>query len=107
VLFVHFVEMYRTWNPAMAVTRSPSTTAARGSFADMLNRAAYGKERVVVTRRGKPVAAIVPMEDMVVLDALADARDAKLIAKRRAGWIKGGRKSSPIERVEKKHRAKL
>jgi prevent-host-death family protein len=90
----------------MASPRAPSTTAARGSFSEMLNRAAYGKERVVVTRRGKPLAAIVPMEDMAALDAMADERDGKLIAKRRAAWLRSGRKSSPIEAVEKKHRAK-
>ena len=27
-------------------------TTARDEFADMLNRAAYGKERVILTRRG-------------------------------------------------------
>jgi len=90
----------------MTSPRAPSTSAARGSFADMLNRAAYGKERVVVTRRGKPLAAIVPMEDMAVLDALANDRDAKLVATRRAAWLRNGRKASPIENVEKKHRAK-
>lgn len=90
----------------MASPRTPSTSAVRGSFADMLNRAAYGKERVVVTRRGKPLAAIVPMEDMAALDALADDRDAKLVATRRANWLRSGRKASPLEKVEKKHRAK-
>ena len=71
-----------------------------------MTRAAYGKERVVVTRRGKPLAAIVPIEDMAILDALGEERDAKLIATRRASWLRSGRKASPIEKVEKKHRAK-
>ncbi|MBI4471304.1 MAG: type II toxin-antitoxin system Phd/YefM family antitoxin [Acidobacteria bacterium] len=35
---------------------------ARKDLADILNRAAYGKERVVLTRRGKDVAAIVPID---------------------------------------------
>lgn len=87
-------------------TLSAPASAARGSFADMLNRAAYGKERVVVTRRGKALAAIVPMEDMQALAALEDERDARLIAKRRAAWRRGGRKSTPIEAVATKHRAK-
>ena len=72
----------------------------------MLNRAAYGKERVVVTRRGKALAAIVPMEDVQALAALEDERDADLVAKRRASWLKGGRKSTPIGEIAKKHRAK-
>lgn len=88
----------------MAPSRTAS--AARGSFADMLNRAAYGKERVVVTRRGKALAAIVPLEDVETLDALEDGRDARTIAGRRAAWRRSGRKSTPIEEVVKKHRAK-
>ena len=45
---------------------------ARKDLADVLNRAAYGKERVVLTRRGKDVAAIVPMDDLNILDAIED-----------------------------------
>ena len=48
---------------------------ARKDLADILNRAAYGKERVVLTRRGKDVAAIVPMDDLNILEALEDRRD--------------------------------
>jgi len=54
-----------------------STTAARDRFADILNRAAYGKERVVLTRRGRPLVAVVPIEDVERLEALEDKQDAK------------------------------
>ena len=54
-----------------------STTAARDRFADILNRAAYGKERVVLTRRGRPLVAVVPIEDVERLEALEDERDAE------------------------------
>ncbi|MDQ2784261.1 MAG: type II toxin-antitoxin system Phd/YefM family antitoxin, partial [Chloroflexota bacterium] len=30
-----------------------STAEARDQFSDVINRAAYGKERIVLTRRGK------------------------------------------------------
>ncbi|NJC70520.1 type II toxin-antitoxin system Phd/YefM family antitoxin [Planosporangium thailandense] len=43
-------------------------TQARAEFADLVNRVAYGGERVVVTRHGKPIAALVPPSD---LDRLA------------------------------------
>ena len=36
---------------------------ARQGFADTINRAAYGRERVVVRRRGKEIAAVVPIKD--------------------------------------------
>ena len=85
---------------------SASTSAVRGSFADMVNRAAYGKERVVVKRRGKALAAIVPIEDMEALQALEDKIDARIATKRLAAWERGGRKSIPLDEVIKKHRAK-
>ena len=50
---------------------------ARKDLADVLNRAAYGKERVVLTRRGKDVAAIVPIDDLNILEAIEDHMDLK------------------------------
>ena len=45
-------------------TASISVAAARSDLAELLNRVAYGKERLVITRHGKELAAIVPMEDL-------------------------------------------
>ena len=47
------------------------------SFAEVLNRAAFGKERVVLTSRGKPLVAMVPIEDVEVLEQLEDQADAE------------------------------
>ena len=47
-----------------------STVKARDEFSDVINRAAYGKERVVLTRRGKELAAVVPIEDVKFLEEL-------------------------------------
>jgi prevent-host-death family protein len=52
-----------------------STVEARDHFSDVINRAAYGKERVVLTRRGKDLVAVVPIEDVRVLEALEDKID--------------------------------
>jgi prevent-host-death family protein len=38
--------------------------AARVAFSELLSRAQYGGERVVVFRRGRPVAALVPLSDL-------------------------------------------
>ncbi|MCH7531184.1 MAG: type II toxin-antitoxin system prevent-host-death family antitoxin [Gemmatimonadetes bacterium] len=38
----------------------------------LLNRAAYGKERFVVTRHGKGLVAIVPLEEVTLLDRLRE-----------------------------------
>jgi prevent-host-death family protein len=52
-----------------------TTVKARDQFADVVNRAAYGKERVVLTRRGKGLAAVVPIEDFEILEKLEDRID--------------------------------
>lgn len=48
---------------------------ARDGFADTINRVAYGKERVVLRRRGKEVAAVVPIDDLCLLEELEDRID--------------------------------
>ena len=52
-----------------------STAEARNDFAEVINRATYGKERFVLTRRGKDLAAIVPIEDLQLLEELEDQID--------------------------------
>jgi prevent-host-death family protein len=47
-----------------------TTAEARKQMAELLNRAAYGKERFVVTRHGNPLVAIVPLEEVTLLDRL-------------------------------------
>jgi prevent-host-death family protein len=52
-----------------------STKEAGGRFSDVINRAAFAKERIVLTRRGKAVAAVVPIEDLELLENLEDRID--------------------------------
>jgi prevent-host-death family protein len=52
-----------------------TTAEARNEFAEIINRASFGKERFVLTRRGKKLAAIVPVEDMELLEELEDRID--------------------------------
>lgn len=48
---------------------------ARESFSTTVNRVAFGGERVVLTRHGRRVAAVVPIGDLELLESLEDARD--------------------------------
>jgi prevent-host-death family protein len=41
---------------------SVNTTEARENLAEVINRVTYAKDRVRITRRGKQVAAMVPIE---------------------------------------------
>jgi prevent-host-death family protein len=48
---------------------------ARGEFSDLVNRAAYKHERVLLTRHGKAIAAIISADDLDLLEALEDRDD--------------------------------
>ena len=50
-------------------------TDAREDLAEVVNRVAYGHERVRLTRRGKPLAAVVSIEDVELLEQLDDRAD--------------------------------
>lgn len=52
-----------------------SSAQAREHFSAAITRAAHDKERVILTRRGKAIAAIVPIEDLEWLRELEDRID--------------------------------
>lgn len=96
-----------------APSSSLSTVEARDRLSEVINRAAFGKERVVLTRRGKPLVALVPIEDVEALEALEDQRDAQEVRDRLAEWKQevttlrasgedeGG--AIPLEEVARRH----
>ncbi len=56
---------------------------ARGNWTDILNKASYGKERIEVVRRNKPIAYIVPIEDVELLEKIEDLIDIEDALKRK------------------------
>jgi prevent-host-death family protein len=48
---------------------------ARKQLAGILNRVSVGGERVVLHRHGQDVAAVVPVQDLELLEALEDRLD--------------------------------
>jgi prevent-host-death family protein len=52
-----------------------SITKARKHFSDLISRASNEKERVILTRRGAAIAAIVRIEDVELLRDLEDRVD--------------------------------
>ncbi|MBX3708637.1 MAG: type II toxin-antitoxin system prevent-host-death family antitoxin [Gammaproteobacteria bacterium] len=59
-----------------------STIDAKEEFSELVNRVSHHKERIILTRRGKDIAAIVPLEDFHRIqlsqnkDDLAEALEA-------------------------------
>ena len=78
-----------------------TTSKAKESFAETLRRVTSKRERVVVRRKGKNVAAIVPMEDLAALEELEDRRDLKLARKALADAKKKGEKPIPWTKAKK------
>jgi prevent-host-death family protein len=52
-----------------------TTRQLRGELSDVLGRAAFGHERVGITRHGKLAAVVIGVDDLHLLEELEMARD--------------------------------
>jgi prevent-host-death family protein len=52
---------------------------ARTNLGELISRVSYGGERVIVRRRDKPLAALVSIADLRLLEKLENERDAELL----------------------------
>ena len=55
-----------------------STAGLREALSDILGRVRHKGERVVVTRSGKPVAVIIPIDELKALERLEDDHFASM-----------------------------
>jgi PHD/YefM family antitoxin component YafN of YafNO toxin-antitoxin module len=60
-----------------------STSVARQKFSEILSKAEFAGERTILHRRKKPVAAVVPIEDLELIERYEDELDARLAKKAR------------------------
>lgn len=56
-------------------TTSINSADAKDILPDLINRVAHNKERIILTRREKEVAAIIPIEDLKFLEMLQNKND--------------------------------
>ena len=54
-------------------TKVVSVSDARRDLAELVNRVAYGGRRIILQRRGKPLAALVPIKDLELLEGSQDS----------------------------------
>lgn len=57
---------------------SITASEARDEFADIINRVAFGRERVTIRRRGKELVAVIPIEDLRLLERLEEAAEDEI-----------------------------
>ena len=58
-----------------------AASEAREKFATILNEVAFAGERILLHRHGKDVAAVVPIADVELLEALEDKMDLETARK--------------------------
>jgi len=63
----------------------------RRDLARVVNSVAFGRERVIVERHGKPLVAVVPLDDLELLEKLEDRLLAekceRILADPNSEWI--------------------
>jgi prevent-host-death family protein len=79
--------------------RQYTTGEARDHFSEVINEAAYGSKRVVLTRHGKTVAAVVPMADLELLNEIERIIDVEEAQK---ALVEAGGKKGTISLSELK-----
>jgi antitoxin (DNA-binding transcriptional repressor) of toxin-antitoxin stability system len=63
--------------------------------------------RIIVTRDGEPVAALVPLSDLAALEALEDAQDADAVRAAVAAYEREGHTWPTLEEIAKRYGIKL
>lgn len=84
-----------------------NVSKAREEFPDVVNRAAYGNERTVISRRGKDLAAVIPMEDLRLLERLAQQEMDRLDIEDARAALKEAEEKGTISLEEAKKRLGL
>ena len=81
-----------------------SVSKAREEFPEVVNRAAYGNERTIVSRRGKDLAAVISIDDLRLLELLEQEEiDRQDIADARAALKEAKEKGTiPLEEARKR-----
>jgi prevent-host-death family protein len=61
--------------PAEVVSPTLDLSKARARLTESVNRVSYRGERIVIQKHGRPVAALVPVEDLALIRELEDRID--------------------------------
>ena len=62
-----------------------TTVEARDNFAELIDRAALSSERIVITRHGEPMAALISLEDLELVEEIERRLERKQRRRAAAG----------------------
>lgn len=63
-----------------------STAEAKSHLSELIAKSAYNHERFIITRRNKPVAALVSLEDLQIIEQHEERRGLAAIAGKWEGF---------------------
>jgi len=78
-----------------------STVRAKDHFSEIIHRAEKKKESVILTRGGKGVAAVVPLDLLAYIEELEDQLDLREAKRAEAEARKKGEKPIPWDKARK------
>lgn len=79
-----------------------AASQVREAFSDTLNRVAYRGERIVLRRRGRDLAAIVPISDLRLIEKTEDDIDRRAARQALSEMKRKGLKPVPYDEVRKR-----
>jgi prevent-host-death family protein len=79
--------------------KSLTVSEARDRLAEVIGQVQFGGERVTISKRGKPVAVVVSVEDAAFLDEMEDRALGELVRERLKEWEAEGFKTYSHEEV--------
>lgn len=77
-------------------------TQVRDEFAETVNRASYGRERIAIRRRGKVIAAVVSADDLKLLEQLSMLQDVEDVKQALADAAAKGERPILWEKAKKR-----
>jgi prevent-host-death family protein len=87
--------------PADGRIQKIKTTKAREEFGSVVDRVAYTKRPVLLERRGKPLAVLVPLEDYRLLEKLIEEEEDRIDAEEGEKALRESTESVPWEEFRK------
>ncbi len=79
-----------------------AASKARQDFSETLNQVAYKGKRILLHRRGKDVAALVPVEDLALIERIEDRIDLEEAEKILTRLEDGTESPIPWEQVKRR-----
>jgi prevent-host-death family protein len=79
--------------------KSLTVSEARDRLAEVIGQVQFGGERVTISKRGKPVAVVVSVEDAAFLEEVEDRLDLEMVREAKAEMERLGGKTYTLEEV--------